>query len=173
MLIDAYNAVAASPRLTGLKVKVFGDATALDQVGSNPRMVWIPSRDSFGPPDTAGDVRGRTGEDGRVIPLVIAGRQVALTSHFTRWCGCDIYLFTDVGPDGHRVMESLINEVVMAFYDEIQVPNVNFTIDGATWTPRGAISQKSIEVGLSVRVAIPIWATQPAQLLGAVRTNLT
>ena len=155
-MIDAYDAVMASPRLAFVKVKDFGDETELDKLGANPRVIWIPTRDHFRRADTLGHV-----------PTVINGQRVEATSILLRAAGADIHLFTDYGPDGHRQMKWLINELHMALHEEL-LAFANYEIGDAQWFPRGALSQKSIEVVQPIRVYVPIWSAQPAQLLGGV-----
>ena len=161
MLIDAYEAVMASPRLAQVRVRAFGDATELDQAGANPRMIWVPTGDTFGPPDTLGDV-----------PLVLEGRRVHATSIALRKAGCAIHLFADYGPAGQRQMEHLLNELHNALHEEL-VSFANYEVGEAQWFPRGALSQKSIEVRQPIRVYVPVWSAEPAQLLGDVRIRLT
>ena len=156
MLIDAYDEVMASARLASVKVRAFGDETELDKLGANPRVIWIPTRDNFRRADTLGHV-----------PTVIGGRRVEATSILLRAAGCEIHLFTDYGPDGQRQMESLINELHMALHETL-LAFANYEISDAQWFPRGALSQKSIEVVQPIRVYVPIWSAQPAQLLGGV-----
>lgn len=161
MLIDAYDAVAASVRLTSIKVKAFGDTTELDKPGANPRMIWVPTRDAF----ADADMLGRSA-------LILDGKRVEATSILLRKAGAEIHLFTDYGPDGQREMEALLNELHVALHEELESFG-NYEIDDAQWFPRAAISQKSIEVVQPIRVYVPIWSAQPAQLLGAVKTRLT
>ncbi len=161
MLIAAYEAVAASARLGVLKGRsTFGDATELEKAGACPRMIWLQTQDTFGPPDTLARV-----------PTIVDGRRVIATSRFLRWAGCQIHLFTDYGPAGQREMESLLNELHMALYDVLGGAGVNYNVEPAAWYPRAALSQKTICVVQPIRVAVPIWDTQPAQLLGAVKTS--
>ena len=160
MLIDAYEQVVASPRLTAVKVRVFGDESALAQPGANPRMIWIPTTDTFGPPDTL-----------MTMPGVSEGRRVIFTSRWLRSAGVRIHLFTDYGPNGQRQMEDLINQLLMAMYEAVLAPGMNFALGNGEWIPRSAIADKSIEVVLSATFGVPIWDAPPAQLLGAVTTT--
>lgn len=161
MLIDVYDAVAASERLAFVKVKAFGDATELDKPGANPRMIWVPTGDGFGAADTLNNAA-----------LVIGGKRVEATSIMMRRCGVNIHLFTDYGPDGQRVMELLVNELHVALHETLDSFG-NYEVADNRWFPRSALSQKSIEVVQPIRVYVPVWSTQPGQLLAAVRTNLT
>lgn len=158
MLIDAYDLVMASPRLALLKGRhAFGDTTELDKIAACPRAIWIPTIDTFGPPDSLAQA-----------DAFVDGKRVRVTSRFLRSAGCRIHLFTDYGPAGQRAMESLINELHMAFYEELEAPGMNFALGNAEWIPRSAVADRSIEVVQVVTVGVPIWETQPAQLLGAV-----
>lgn len=159
MLIDAYDLVAAAPRLARLKFKSFGDESVLNQPGACPRMIWIPTVDTFGPPDSLARQEG-----------FHEGRRAIFTSRFLRAAGCRIHLFTDFGPQGQRDMEALINDLVMALYDELEAPGMNFALGNAEWTVRDAESVRSIEVIQTITVGVPIWDTQPAQLLKTVDT---
>lgn len=165
MLLDAYELVAASQRLARLKVKSFGDGTALEAPGANPRMIWIPTVDTFGPPDSLG-VFGRSSETEKQV--VLQGARVVVTSRFLRSAGARIHLFTDFGPSGQKEMEELINDVAMAFYEELEAPGMNFALGALEWSVRGDVSDKSIECLWSVTIGVPIWDAWPAQLLKEV-----
>lgn len=159
MLIDAYNSVMASERLAFVRVKFFGDPSTMTQLGSNPRVIWVPTKDTFGPPDT---LYSRD--------EIIDGKRVKTTSRWLRHAGCQVFLFVDYDgvETGIREMESLINEFQMALYETLGSPGPNYQIGTAEWVLRDGIFDKSIQVVQPLTVQVPIWETQPAQLLGVV-----
>lgn len=161
MLIDAYNDVMASERLSGVKVKWYGDPSTLTSPGANPRVIWVPTKDTFGPPDTLFRQEA-----------FVNGARVIETSRWCRFAGCDVYLFTDFASQdrGLRAMEQLINEFQMALYEVIGAPGPNYQIGTAQWFSRNDIFTDSIMVVQPLVVAVPIWSAQPAQLLGTVDT---
>lgn len=161
MLIDAYEAVMRSPRLAQVRVRSLGGELELDKVASTPRMVWIPTGDVFGPPDSLGDV-----------PLIIEGKRVRASSIALRKAGCAIYLFTEYGDPGQRQMEHLLNELHNALHEELTC-FANYEVGEARWYPRAARSEGVIEVVQPIRVYVPVWSADPAQLLGDVRIRLT
>ena len=160
MLIEAYDIVMASQRLTSVKTKAFGDETELDKVSDAPRIVWVPTTDIYTGPDMIAD-----------LPAIVDGLRVRLESIALRKAGCDVHLFTDYGPNGQRQMEELIREFINALHEEL-LSYSNFEIENATWFPRKALAQKHIEVVIPIRVFVPIWSSIPAQLLGSVKRNL-
>lgn len=160
MLIDAFNLVMSSPRLSSVKTKAFGDETELDKPGDSPRIVWIPTEDSYTGPDMIGD-----------LPAIIEGKRVHLESIAIRKAGCDVHLLTDYGPDGQRQIENLIREFLNALHEEL-LSYSNYELDDAKWFPRKAVFQKQIEVVQPIRVYVPIWSALPAQLLKKSVENL-
>jgi len=158
-MADAFEAVSASPRLAG--VACSQGAEELDKLGAAPRIVWVPSEDPYGAADTLGDQ-----------PYVLEGRRVQLESIALRHAGCDIHLFT-TGRDtaAWRAAEDLLRRFLLALRDALDAYG-NYAIGRARWSPRGAISTQTTEVLQPITVYVPIWDDQPAQLVGAVQTNL-
>ena len=155
MLIDAYEKVMASERLTPLvKYHAFGDATELDKVATAPRVIWLPSTGVQAPPDMLGTFKG-----------VINGKQAIATSIAMVKRGADIHFFTDYGPDGQRQMEELLNEFQVAVHDEIRSLSGNYELDSEQWYPRRGLTTKTTEVKLPARFFVPIWSAKPAAIV--------
>ena len=160
MLIDAYQKVMASPRLARVKLHAYGDRNKLESGDAWPRVLWLPTSDRLAPPDTLGRVPG-----------VIDGKRAIATSIATRLAGADVHLFTGADLQGLRDAEELLNDFLVALHEEL-LSWSNYEVTAIRWTPPGAISQATTLVLVSLAVKVPVWQTDPAQLVSGAAARL-
>lgn len=160
MLIDVYRAVMQCARMRRIKVHSYGDESAFDAIGANPRMIWIPTRDIYTAPQC-----GVRREE-----MFIEGQRALVESRMLRHAQCNVHIFTDFGPDGYVAMESLINDFMNALYEECEVQGGggNYKVLEALWGVRDHEEVRSIEVVQALSFAVPIWNAVPAQVVGGV-----
>lgn len=160
MLIDVYEQVLESPRLSGIPQEL-GDGRELSAPLSAPRIVWVMDQGENAPPDTIGYVAD-----------VLEGQRVMETSHATVRRGAELHLFTPYTLPGLRQMERLILDLRNALRDVLLVDG-NYKVGTERWIRADQTDRRDVwEVVLPVRVYVPIYDAAPAQLpqRGAVVT---
>ena len=130
MLADIIN--AAMTRLnTGrqLRLDTLMGEKHIMAVGVPPRVVWVPTDDSFGPTENLG----------------AQPRQV-----YTRIAGVGVHIW---GPDLAQT-EKLLNDLVAAIRQTVTGPNVN--LESATWITEGELMALGAVCVLRAAFKIPI-----------------
>lgn len=160
MLSEAFKDVLANRRLAGVP-QSFGDGRELSSVTAAPCLVWVPSQDRYGPPDSVGYVSD-----------IFEGQMVIETSMALRKAGVDVHIFTPYTLDGYRQAEMLINALLYACRDEWGV-NLNWSMGDAHWVRANQTERRDVwEVIQPLQVFVPIFDTAPAQLVGAATVKV-
>jgi hypothetical protein len=159
VLVDAYEKLRKSPRLTGVAL----DFGGLHQLGVHrgDRVLMVPSEDKYQAPQMA---RAR---------MVLGGQKVEGTSIALRGAGAKLYLTVYATGDlgGYRQMERLIVRVHLALHETLHGYG-NFAIEDAEWMDRDAIADGLLGYVQPIRVLVPVADLLPVHAVKDVDVHL-
>lgn len=152
-LVAAYEAVSASPHLRDVAHE-FG-SMGLDKVGAAPRLIWVPTEDSYTAPRAAS------------LPITEGGQRVHIEAIWTRRAGVDVHVFER----DYAAAEELIRRLHLALWEELTTA-ANYDLGRGKWADRGALAVQTVLYVQPLAIHVPIYDMRPAETVGGGRVLL-